>query len=130
MCYRLERNGVGMIYDYNEAAATMDMALDYANHNILPSHLRLASVYRDIGNTCSAKTHIVEHALGLKDKGVFCTVYIGPGTIQKFFGDKTTNLSSGYLGCGSAAEVLNNLAEAWDIPIIDCHLREWDKPLQ
>ncbi|GAU91889.1 hypothetical protein RvY_04062-2 [Ramazzottius varieornatus] len=101
MCYMLERNGVGTIYDYNKAAAAMDMALDYATNNILPSHVRLAGRYRDIGNVCSARTHIVGHALDLKDEGVSCAVYIGPG-------------------CGLVAEVLNNIAEVWDIPIIGC----------
>ena len=42
VCYLIERNGVGSIYDYNKAAAALDMALEYANNNILPSHLRLS----------------------------------------------------------------------------------------
>ena len=47
MCYLIERNGVGLIYDYNKAAAALDMGLEYANNNILPSHLRL-SRYRTV----------------------------------------------------------------------------------
>ena len=51
MCYLIERNGAGLIYDYNKAAAALDMALEYANNNILPSHLRL-SRYRMYTGHC------------------------------------------------------------------------------
>ena len=79
MCYFIERNTRGIIYDYNKAAAALDLAMSYANDVILPPEVQLTSVYRDIGRTCGGKTEVVGLALKLRDDGVNCSVYIGPG---------------------------------------------------
>ena len=79
MCYMIERNTSGIIYDYNKAAAALDLAMDYANNYVLPSHLKLSSVYSDIGQTCSSRSHVIANALELRRAGIDCDVYIGPG---------------------------------------------------
>ena len=80
MCYLIERNTSGMIYDYNKAAAALDLAMDYSNNFILPPEIQLRSTYRNLGRRCMAKSHIVAHAQGLKEDGIDCHVYIGPGS--------------------------------------------------
>lgn len=46
MCYVIERNGTGMIYDYNKAAAALDMAMEHANDDIMPAGLRLTRLVK------------------------------------------------------------------------------------
>jgi hypothetical protein len=79
MCYLIEKDIEGSIYDYNKAAASLDLAMDYANNYVLPPNIRLTSVYRNIGKTCSRRNNIMAHAMKLNDDGINCSVYIGPG---------------------------------------------------
>ncbi|OWA50762.1 Atrial natriuretic peptide receptor 1 [Hypsibius exemplaris] len=101
MCYFIERNTKGIIYDYNKAAPAMDLATIYANDFILPPGIQLRSVYTDIGSECNRKTHVIGQALKQREDGITCSVYIGPG-------------------CGLVAEIFNDLISVWDKPIIGC----------
>jgi hypothetical protein len=79
MCYLIERNMPGSIYDYNKAAASLDLAMEYANNYVLPPEIKLTNVYRNIGKTCTRRSTIVAYAMKLHEDGVNCSVYIGPG---------------------------------------------------
>jgi hypothetical protein len=80
MCYLIERNMPGSIYDYNKAAASLDLAMEYANNYVLPPEIKLTNVYRNIGRTCTGRSSVVAYAMKLQEDGVNCSVYIGPGT--------------------------------------------------
>ncbi|OWA50761.1 Atrial natriuretic peptide receptor 1 [Hypsibius exemplaris] len=101
MCYFIERKTTGVIYDYDKAAAAMDLALTYTNDFILPPDIQIRSVYTDIGRGCSTRTHVVGQAMKQRADGINCSVYIGPG-------------------CGLAAAIFSDLISVWDIPIIGC----------
>ena len=98
VCLLLERITTS-IFDYDRSRAAIDMGVQYVNDNILPSGFSLKTRYTDIGRTCSGKTHVVAYAMQLIKSGVNCSVYVGPG-------------------CGSAAEVLYDLADYYNTPMI------------
>jgi hypothetical protein len=82
MCYLIEKNTMGANYDYNRAAAALDLAKDYANDYVLSDEIKLISTYRNIGSTCGFSSHIIGHALKLQENGINCSVYIGPGRLR------------------------------------------------
>ncbi|GAV02533.1 hypothetical protein RvY_13082-2 [Ramazzottius varieornatus] len=87
-CLLVERGTQNLFYSFERSAAAVELAVQYANDVILYRvGISLNTTYTDIGSTCEARNHLVAHAMGLRDRGTICDVYIGPG-------------------CGSAAESL------------------------
>ncbi|OQV16754.1 hypothetical protein BV898_09112 [Hypsibius exemplaris] len=100
-CLLLERGNPRLLYDYDKAAAGIDLAVEYVNENVLPPSLRLRVERRDIGGSCGTKSNIINQAMKLWQQKVDCAVYIGPG-------------------CGATAESLYNFADFFHTPIIGC----------
>ena len=100
-CLLIERGNPHLLYDYDQAAAGIDLAVQYVNENLFPRDIRLQTHYTDIGNSCSFSSDILSYALELWERRVDCAVYIGPG-------------------CGMAVERLYSFADFMHIPIIGC----------
>jgi hypothetical protein len=100
-CLLIERGNPRLLYDYDKAAAAIDLAVSYVNDNIFPPDLHLNTVYSDIGNSCGGQNKILSVAMNLWQGGVECAVYIGPG-------------------CGKTAENLYDFADFFQTPIIGC----------
>ncbi|GAV08191.1 hypothetical protein RvY_17921 [Ramazzottius varieornatus] len=98
VCLLLERN-TSTIFDYDRSRAAIEMGVQYVNDNVLPSSHVLTTHYVDIGTSCSAKQHIIGYAMQLRESAVDCNVYVGPG-------------------CGAAAEILYDVADFYDTPMI------------
>ena len=82
-CILAERGSDALFYNYDRSAAAVDLAVQYANEAILAErNLFLQKYDVNIGSTCSARSTIGSFALGLKDRGINCDVFIGPGTVQ------------------------------------------------
>jgi hypothetical protein len=80
ICLLVERGTNNLFYNFDRSAAAVDLALQYANDELLYSNnITLNSVYTDIGSTCSSRNHIVSYAMDLMSRGIKCDVYIGPG---------------------------------------------------
>ena len=79
-CVLMERGTDDLFYNYDRHVAAMDLAVDYANDEILSSRqIKLTKYYVDIGPKCETKNHIVSFAIDLFEKGMDCSVFIGPG---------------------------------------------------
>lgn len=79
-CVFAERDTFGTVYDYDRSQVAVAMATEYSNDYIVPPDYRVHVLYRDIGQICSGKNHVVGHAMSLLQEGVKCDVFIGPGT--------------------------------------------------
>ena len=101
-CLLVERGTKSLFYSFERSAAAVDLAVQYANDVILYGlKITLNTTYTDIGSTCDARNHLVSYAIGLRDTGVVCDVYIGPG-------------------CGAAAESLNDYTSSVGAFVIGC----------
>ncbi|XP_055346499.1 atrial natriuretic peptide receptor 1-like [Paramacrobiotus metropolitanus] len=99
VCSVIESGNDMLVYNYQRAAAAIDLAIEYANEVILPADLRLILRYKNGGTVCGANNVAVRRALEWMKEDVQCHVYIGPG-------------------CDRAVADLYSIATYQNIPII------------
>ncbi|XP_055351630.1 atrial natriuretic peptide receptor 1-like [Paramacrobiotus metropolitanus] len=102
VCLIVERGTNGkLFYDFDRSRAAVDLAVAYANDVILPQNFSLQTIFKDIGSTCTPKNHAMTYVIQLRDAGIDCDVFIGPG-------------------CGSAAESIYDYVAYYKILMIGC----------
>ena len=69
-----------VINDYDKAAAAVQLGLEYARTSLLPDNVAIEMHFIELGPSCLAKSSAMNRALQLRDMGVTCRVFIGPGT--------------------------------------------------
>ena len=80
VCLLVEKNLFGTLYfDYGKSAAAIALGVQYANTIVLPPHLQLETLYKDIGYSCEKANHAVAHFLRVLENGYRCDVVVGPG---------------------------------------------------
>ncbi|GAV02260.1 hypothetical protein RvY_12851 [Ramazzottius varieornatus] len=103
VCKLIERSrgDRSLFYDYDRVSSAIDIAVDYANKQLLLNGYQITTYYQDIGRTCTKKNDVVKYALETFTNGVNCNAYLGPG-------------------CGYSADSLYNLAEYMQTPMMAC----------
>ncbi|OWA52553.1 Atrial natriuretic peptide receptor 1 [Hypsibius exemplaris] len=107
-------------YNYDRSAAAVDMALNYANDEILaPVGMHLVVSYSDIGTRCDAKNHAVTFAMDLIYRGIHCDAFIGAGCaydfqslydVADFLAIPFIGLPAAGVGADADAALYNNMA--------------------
>lgn len=78
-CVIIENGSDTSFFDYDESVAAIDLAVEFANENILPNYIQLTTSYVKMNSGCSERNHIVAEVMNLWAQGQWCDVYIGPG---------------------------------------------------
>ena len=107
VCELIERSrgDRSVFYDFDRVSSAIDIAVDYANKQLLLNGYQIQTYYQDIGKTCTKKNDAVKYALEVFTKGVNCNAYLGPGQIFSFFPER--GLLAGFYGCSKLEIALN-----------------------
>ena len=80
MCVMAERGSDDLFHNYDRSAAAVEMAVQYANENILAEQsFNLTQLDINIGSTCPVRSKIGSYVMDLVMRGINCDVFIGPG---------------------------------------------------
>ncbi|OWA53394.1 hypothetical protein BV898_17825 [Hypsibius exemplaris] len=102
VCLLIETNSEGTLYyDYDKSAAAIDLALEYANNDILPTNMTMIKHHESMGSTCTPHNHAASRLMKLAEEHFQCSVIIGPG-------------------CGYSMESMYDVADFLRIPTIGC----------
>lgn len=84
-CVFSEGGSDSLYYNYDRSEAAVDLAISYANYEILhPLGLELSIYYPDPGPVCSSRNGYGSVLMDMIQRGLKCDIFLGPGEISHF----------------------------------------------